>query len=268
MKLKTAILSAVVAGYGLAASAQFTYNPGDLFVAFRSAAGPTNMIVDIGSASIYQNATGSFTLSDVNSALLTSVFGNMDGIYWSVFGGLAAGQGGSLGADNTLWITSPRGDTFTQTTPWQSGTSSGQGTVISDLRGILNGTQTAYNADAISLSSTIVLVPSGLNNGGFAVSYTVGVGPNGDFNGTWRGDIENLTPTEFASSGTPSASDLYQQDPGRANQGDYLGNFVLGNDGSLTFNSVAPVPEPGSMAMLGAGIVCLFAVRRFRNKMI
>jgi hypothetical protein len=34
----------------------------------------------------------------------------------------------------------------------------------------------------------------------------------------------------------------------------------------LTFNSVTPVPEPGSLAMLGVGIACLFGVNRFRSE--
>jgi hypothetical protein len=262
MKLKPIILSAVVAGSlcGLSASAQFTYNAGDLFVAFQSSGGPTNVIVDIGSASIYQNAVGSFTLTDVNSALLISTFGSLDGIYWSVFGGL--NTAGSLGAADTLWVTSARPNPLTQTDPWQSRNVSGQGQVISPINGILNGTG-ASGANA--LSSTVVFVASSLNNGGAQISYTVGVGPGGDFNGAWRGDIENFTGTGFASSGTPSVSDLYQQNPGLANFGDYLGNFILGNDGSLTFDSVTPVPEPNTLAMFGAGIMSLFAFRRIRK---
>ncbi|HXE41974.1 MAG TPA: hypothetical protein VN516_03030, partial [Candidatus Baltobacteraceae bacterium] len=138
MKFKTTILSAIMAGCGLAASAQtFSYNPGDLLMAFRSASGPTNIIVDIGSASIYQNAVGSFTISDVNDALLTSVFGSTEGIYWSVFGGLSSTS--SLGADHTIWVTEPRSDALTPTDPRQSSTFNGQGGVVSPINAILGG---------------------------------------------------------------------------------------------------------------------------------
>jgi len=253
MKLnQTAILSAALAGslWNFTASAQFTYNPGDLFVAFRTAGGSTDLIVDIG-------APGSINTSAVNGTLLNSVFGGLDGIYWSVFG--------YQSSQNTLFTTSARGDITQQTDPTPSSGLSGQGIVISHMQGILNGA----TASGTPLSSSVVELDSGLNQSG-NISYSIGVatlqGANheGDFRGSWS-PVENFTGSGFASGGVPSVSDLYQNLPGNplTTTGTYEGDFTLGTDGSLSFS---PVPEPGTSMMFGAGMLALVVVRRFRNR--
>ncbi len=254
---------AAVALCEAAATAQtFNYNSGDLLAAFRTSGGSQNLIVDLGSASLYQNAAGSFNITGVNSTLLTSVFGTLDNVYWSVFGYVNT-AGSPLGPQNTIWVTTPRSDIFTQNDPNSSLTFSGQGQTISKMRAIADGATSAF---ATVQASQIVTVSSSLNVGGDPVSYTVGVGPLSDFNGTWTPAVENQTIAGFATSSTPSVSDLFQQNPGAANNGTYLGNFQLNNDGTLAFNSVNPVPEPSTWAMIGTGMMTLLAVRRFRNK--
>jgi len=251
MKLyKMAAVSAVVAGslWSLSASAQFTYSPGDLFVAFRTASGPTDLIVDLG-------GLGSINTSAVTGSLLTSVFGTTDGLYWSVFG--------YQSPQNNLFTTSARGNILQQTDPPSSSGLSGQGIVISYMQGILNGA----SANGTALSSSMVEVNSALNQSGH-ISYTVGVstlqGANhpGDFHGSWSA-VENFTGSGFAGSGIPSVSDLYLNTPGNplTTVGMYQGDFTLGTDGSLTFS---PVPEPGTWMMFGAGLVTLIAIRRMR----
>jgi hypothetical protein len=256
--IKTAI--AATAFLGAAASAQtFTYTPGDLFAAFRKAGSP-DLIVDLGQASLYQQyGAAPFSITGVNSTLLDSVFGNMDGISWSVFGYVNT-SGSSLGPQNTIWVTDPRSDITTPNDPNSSLTFSAQGQTISKMEAIVAGATSGY---ATVLANQIVQVANSLNVGGDPVSYTVGVGSLGDFRGTWRPNIENLTPTGFAASSTPEVSDLFQQNPGAANVGSYLGDFQLGNDGGLTFS---PVPEPSTLAMLGAGMMTLVAIRRFGRK--
>ena len=252
--IKTAVAAAVL--YQAAASADtFTYNTGDLLAAFRKPGSSHDLIVDLGSASVYQNATpgDSFNISGVNSALLTSVFGNMDGIYWSVFGYVNT-SGSPLGAQNTIWVTDPRWDITVQNDPNSSLTFNGQGTVISKMIAIADGA-----TSGTVLGDQIVEVSSSLNIGGNPVSYTIGVGSLGDFRGTWAPDIENLTPAGFASSSTPEVSDLFQQNPGANNVGGFLGNFQLNNNGTFGFN---PVPEPSTWAMLGAGMLMLVSILR------
>jgi hypothetical protein len=259
--IKTAVAAAVL--YQAAASADtFTYNTGDLLAAFRKPGSSYDLIVDVGSASVYQNAANgnSFNITGVDSTLLTSVFGNMDGIYWSVFGYMNT-NGSSLGARNTIWVTDPRWDAAVQNDPNSSLTVNGQGTVISKMIAIANG---AISGTVVS--DQIVDVSSSLNIGGNPVSYTIGVGSLGDFRGTWAPDIENLTPAGFASSSPlvphVEVSDLFQQDPGANNVGSYLGDFQLNNDGTLVFN---PVPEPSTSAMFGAGMLMLVSILRRRG---
>lgn len=255
--IKTAMAAALF--YGAAASAQtFTYTPGDLLAAFRKAGSP-DLIVDLGSASLYQSGAGPSSITGVNSTLLNSAFGNLDGINWAVFGYVNT-SGSPLGPQNTIWVTDPRSDITTPNDPNSSLTFSGQGQTISKMRAIVDG---ATSGSATVLANQIVEVASSLNVGGDPVSYTVGVGPLSDFRGTWAPGVENLTPTGFAASSTPEISDLFQQNPGAANVGSYLGDFQLGNDGTLTFS---PVPEPSALAMLGAGMMTLVAIRRFGRK--
>jgi len=260
MKLnKIVFMSAAMAGslWGLTASAQiFTYNPGDLFVAFRTTTGPNDLVVDIGSSSTYQGGGGPFTISGVNASTLTSTFGGLDGIYWSVFG---------YASDNALFTSSPRGDINTQTDPTPSAPVSGQEAVISKMGAILGA---AVN-NGTALSSSQVLINSSLNLGS-RLSYSIGVaslaGANqpGNFRNTWI-SVENFTGTGFAASGAPDVSDLYQNEPGNplTTSGTYLGNFSLGNDGSLTFN---PVPEPNTFALMGAGMFALTFMRRIGRR--
>ena len=256
--IKTAMAAALFCG--AAASAQtFTYTPGDLFAAFRKSGSP-DLIVDLGSASLYQqNGADPFSITGVNATLLNSVFGNLDGVYWSVFGYVNT-SGSPLGSQNTIWVSDPRSDITTPNDPNSSLTFSGQGQTISKMKAIVDG---ATSGSATVLANQIVEVASSLNVGGDPVSYTVGVGSLGDFRGTWAPSVENLTPTGFAASSTPEISDLFQQNPGAANVGGYLGDFQLGNDGTLTFT---PVPEPSALGMLGAGMMTLVAIRRFGRK--
>jgi hypothetical protein len=252
--IKTAVAAAMLCEAAASADT-FTYNPGDLLAAFRKAGSSYDLIVDLGSASTYQNAYGSasFNITGVNSTLLTSVFGGTDGIYWSVFGYVNT-SGSSLGAQNTIWVTDPRSDILAQNDPNRSRTFNSQNLVISKMGAIVDG--------AISgtvLSDQIVKVSSSLNIGGDPVSYTIGVGSLSDFRGTWAPGVENLTPTGFASSSTPEVSDLFQQTPGSGNIGYYMGDFQLSNDGTLSFNAV---PEPSTWAMFGAGMLLLVSILR------
>jgi PEP-CTERM motif len=261
MKSKMTVLTAVVAGslWSLAASAQtFSYNPGDLFAGFRNSSG-TDLIVDIGSASLYQTYQpgASFTVGGISaSALSTALGGNLNGLYWSVFGYQSVGP-------NTLFTTSARGDITQQTDPTPSAGSSSQGFVVANINGILAG---ATSSHATSLSSTAATTATSLNQGG-QISYTVGIqvpgstAEEGNFRNDWI-TVENYTGDTFTGT---SVSDLYQNAPGNplTTTGTYLGNFSLDSSGNFLFN---PVPEPSTYAVFGVGILALFALRKFGRK--
>ena len=256
MKHKMTVVSAVVAGslLGLVASsqAQFTYNAGDMFVGFREAGMP-DLVVNIGQTSMYQTLSGiSFTVPGGVTAALSATYGaNLNGLYWSVFSYQAS--------DNTLFTSSARSDVTIQTSAPSSLSSSGQGIVRAYMHSILNG---ATSPSATALTSSQAQIPNSLNQSG-ELSYTIGVQvpgsttQSGNFRNSWV-PVENYTGTSFTGT---SVSDLYQNAPGNplTTVGSYLGNFSLDSSGKFTFN---PVPEPGTWAMLGAGLVGLLAFRR------
>jgi hypothetical protein len=263
--IKTAVAVAVLCGTAASAQ-QFTYNNGDLLAAFGKTGSDNDLIVDLGSASTYQNAYGSssFNIAGIDSTRLTSVFGSMDGIYWTVFGYVGT-TGSPLGPRNTLFVADPRADVFTKNLVRHSLSSSAQGQVTSVMGAIVDGVTSTGWGETV-LADQVMELPNSLNVGGDPVSFTVGVndfsGNSGDFGGTWMWDVRNTTPSGFAAGSTPSVSDLFQQHPGTANTGDYLGDFELNNDGVFSFT---PAPEPSTWAMLGAGLLTLIAVRR-RNR--
>ena len=211
MKITSIIKAALVAAafYGAVASAQtYTYNPGDLLAAFRQTGSP-DLIVDLGSVSQFQqpNGTSPVNLTGVSSAL-ASTYGSLNGLYWSVF--TYVGTTSSLGSANTLWLSDPRSDVNIQTAAPRSASFNSQGYVIGEMSAIVDATKSGF---ATIIADQAVQLSSGLNEGGDPISYTVGVGTYGDFNGTLRGTVENYTGVSFVSGS--SVSDLYQQIPGR-----------------------------------------------------
>jgi len=110
-------------------------------------------------------------------------------------------------------------------------------------------------------TATAVTVTNNFNSPP-GVSYKLGIGPAGNFSGTFSGNAENTTPSGFASLGQPIRSDLYELQPG-SGQGNYLGYFQLNTDGSMFFSAV---PEPSSTALMAAGFGLLTWIQRQRRK--
>ena len=217
----------------------FNYHSGDLLAAFSSGNGATNMIVDLG----VMTGPGTNIVANVSTAL-TDVFGsNLNGVYWSLFS-----YSGS-----TLQLSDPRSpyNLANDPTSVNSLTASGQGQVTSKMGAIINGATSGY---ATVLFNQIITTSGGLNVGGNPVSYTVGVGTYGDFNGTWQWDTRNTM-----DGVNPSVSDVFQMNPGAANTAIYLGNVSIATDGVLT---ISAVPEPSTWAMLSGGFMSLLLFRR------
>lgn len=272
MKLKQyALAIAAVAGslLGLNASAQsFSYNNGDLLLGFRSTSSTSNLVVDLGSASalLYGHQAGdTVTITAFTASQLTSTFGSLNNLYFSVFGDI--NNNSSSLPLNTLWLSTPRSDVNTQTSPVNSLSSTGQGNIRSYLDAVAAGAS-ATTLGAIALSSTVVIEPGSMNTPG-TISYLKGIanqnntGISGNIHGTWNGfPVEGLTTATFGTDTTPLVLDLYQQNPGTANVGQFQGTFTLDNSGVLTFTAV---PEPSTFAMFGSGLLALAAIRRFKK---
>jgi hypothetical protein len=267
---KLAVLSAA-AGFlwSLNASAQtFNYNNGDLLLGLRTPGGTSDLIVDIGAASLYSGASGPITISGTyfNSQELTDAGLTLNNLYFSVFGDIAPGN--SSGTANTLWVTAPQSDNTIQAPAWGAQTSPNQGNTRSQIESIAFGATYTSFGEPASESNTVsaVVVPSGLNlSGEGALSYTTGIGPNGNFNGNFgsNNNIEQSTPGAFSSGTSPVRSDLFEMVPG--SNGSYLGFFELDPNGTLTFNP-EPVPEPTTWATFGLGMLGLIGWRRITRK--
>jgi hypothetical protein len=238
---------------GVDATAQINYQNGDLLAGFRNG-GSTEIIMDLGSISLFQQAGAApFSFNGVSSAL-TGQFGSLSSVTWSVFGVNDTSQSifnhSVTQTDaNTMWTTKARINPAIQTSaPFVGGNSSQQLLAVGDVQTIGGLTSTSTPGVA-QISLNIVSVATSL--GGY--SSLMGNPYNGNLQGDWGYNIENTGP---------GASDLYQSDPGNpfTQKGSYRGDFVLGPSGTLTFN---PVPEPSTWALLGTGLLTLLGARRF-----
>jgi hypothetical protein len=253
MKLKLHLMAVVLlslAGSGAlvqSVHAQgFTDKSRDLILTFRQAGGPIVLEVDIGQASLYYSAApGSSTPVTAYSASsqLMNWF-TVDGLSWSV-GGCVPNAGDSGDASKparTLWVTDPRINPNTQAAAWVRGSTYTQGGPDSHIVAILDNAQTWANsvaADSVTNTTTAVAIPSGDGD-----NADGSLGAIGNYLGTFQGDVENTTPSDFDSAGLPSRSDLYELQPG-SGAGAYLGYFELGTDGSMTFyGPVLTFPAP------------------------
>lgn len=234
---------------GVTAMGQINYQNGDMLAGFRDSTSPnTDVIVDLGSISLFQQTGAPAFSVNVNlvTALQNTFGGDLSGLSWSVFG---------YNGNNTIYNTLARSNPNLQTlVPQVGGTAGAQGLVANDIDTISGLTTPGAWPGIANLFANIVSVP--VSAGGYTALMAQGVS-NGDFSGDWTYNIENTGS---------SVSDLYQSDP-KANAFDskpasYLGYFSLDGSGNMTFN---PVPEPATLGMLGAGMMTLLAVRRFRR---
>ncbi len=264
MKLyQLAVLSAVAAGslWSMDASAQLSYNQGDLMLGMRNPGAGNDLLVDIGPASQYVNATGPITISGTyyTAAQFTASGLDFNNLYFSVFGDTSG---------NTLWATA--NSTLTRHTATSQSAAAGQ------FEAIAQGGEDAgswYAANGANSSSAVIMPNGFFTGGGTDLSYTKGVlDPNfGLANFGYFGAVnEANTIPGFNTSPYFVAINLYELDPYSNNTtqppGTQLGYFELDSNGTLTFNQgMAPVPEPGTWAMFGAGMLVLGAIRRFRR---
>jgi len=253
---KTMLASVLIAAAlgEVAAQAQtFTYNPGDVLAAFRNG-GANDLVVDLGSVANFQ--TPGYTTSLNLASDLTTAFGTLNGLYWSVF---TYDANGTYAPANTVFMSDPQATVGVPNAPLSI--SSSQVTVGNQIQSLVNALSPTYGT---VIDNQVIELPSSIGSttgGNPAASYTVAAGPNADFNGTYGHNFENVSSTSATT-----ASDLFQENPGERHSAvaaQNLGTITLDAAGNLSFQAT---PEPSTMAMVGTGLMSLIAFRRFAKK--
>lgn len=258
-----------------AATVTTVYTQGDLLLGFHQSGTTNDLVVDLGPASNYLNATGAFTISfgvipgtsttvtDL-SADLTAVFGSSwasnsqtNLVQWGIVGDTDHFANTTFGLPkNTLFLTEAETIPGQGSTPLQRFKATTSGTLDANINSFQFSGTPSYNNSSSTVNSTVATIqPTSQANSWD--SFT----PNLSAFGTGYNIEQPLTGT--FSGPTNSVLDLYELQPNTVNGGDGLlvGNFSLNSSGSLTFT---PTPEPSAFAMIGLGVLFL-GVRRPRR---
>ena len=265
MKLKKFATSALLALAGTALVAQsaqaqttLSHNPGDLFLGIRATGGvgaTKDLLIDIGSAASYRdgsmlsgNYVVALSLGNLNQDLVNTFgasWNTRTDVVWGIFGtpGASAVNGD---AAKTLYGSAPDLTAGIHATPWNAGSSSGQGTVVSRMTAV----EQAYDATAgtpnvSSTNGSVVLVQNTTDVNSYAFGAT---NPSAISFGFFNPSIEGAIGTQL---------DLFRMPVGFGTPGTYEGTFSLQSNGSVDF-----VPEPSSALLLGVGAMSLMARRR------
>ena len=241
-------LAAVVGGFalftGTLRAAPFLYSPGDLVLAVRQSGNAYDYVVNLGKATNYNNlpsdttiAVGNFSVAQLNAA-----FPGLNELKWSVAAANRPPQDSNYPIQ-TLWVTGPRLDASVQSPVWLRKGQFTQATAGAQIDAIGNNAASSSSSQAAGPTNTVtgVVIP-------VSTDYTLGpaVGDSGNYVGTFQGNVETLTPADFdGDPGNVSRADLYELQPATSTlglPGRYLGYFELKPDGSLTFNTSAPLP--------------------------
>lgn len=226
----------------IAARAQtFTFNNGDVLLVFTQPGRP-NLEVDVGPVSGFLNATPGtpIAINELNSTQLNTALTSLAGVNWTVISTVRGASVYGLPL-NTLFLTNPRLNVNSQTSPYTSQNSFKQaavGSIIDTVAGYGSSVGAVLWSEGTPLSpvtntTDVVIIPDGDES-----SYTSIAGTSGDLGGNFtQGDIENQTPSPFSSGVT--RSDFYELPPGGA-AGTYLGYFEFNSSGTLTFNAAIP----------------------------
>ena len=247
------------------ARAQFAYNNQDVMAVFRQNGSP-DLEVNLGQVSFYYNlastAPGStVSINNYSATQFTTAFSSAVGVNWAVMSAMPLGSGTVQHPSRTVWLTSPRLDLNTQTSPFQGDSGSTQGSWVSVIRGIAGAGGTAgavpWGAGTppspLTNSPSAAIIPSSDSS-----SYTQIGGIVGDLNATFgQGSIENISVSPF----TTQRSDFYEIHPS-GGDATYLGYFDFNSNGGLSFTAV---PEPSSLGLSAMGALLLVQAYR-RNR--
>ena len=257
MNTKNILGAALLAtGLAVAAHAQINVQTGDLVLGFRQAGNSQDLLVDLGQASVFENATSTINLSPLFAASdLTSTFGSSwatsNNVKWGVFGATYNGDSGSLSvASDTLWSTSANGSIARQVDVNQN----------LPAGGIFTMTYASlYGATPITSGGADVHTSSANGTFGYTDSITLGGTALSDWGYFNTNVVEGVGPGSLA---------LYEMQPTATGTapGTLLGTFTLGSNGAFSFSPFAAIPEPSTYAgILGVVTLGIVAIRRRRQ---
>jgi hypothetical protein len=281
MKTST-IRTAKVAALALAllstqqSKAALVYNDGDLILAFRATGGTggtTNVLLNIGNASVYRDATSQVTLSLGNlDGDLDSVFGatwntRID-LNWSISGTqFAAGNGFTtnrnlIASRAQAFPLAPLGSS--NSTAWAKATLSTQGSPALKMQSLggkfgTGTTGSVPGTDQIESTNTPgfgLIQPQAQANSFEEFMSGGSQSSSGSSYAYFSGGIEGT----FGNGASGAALDLYMMAPGTG-AGAYEGTFTITDNATITFTPTG-VPEPGSALMLALGCTALLTKRR------
>jgi hypothetical protein len=244
-----------------AAQAQqpFAFTNGNLMIGFRKLppfSETYELIVNAGPAGNYTGLAPntSVPIAQFTASQLATCFPEgLNDLNWSAFGAARVFDVTNAGIDYpapSVWVTKKRINAQTQSSPYVRISDGGLTGPVGRIASSGNNAHTESllsTANAANTTTTVLQAP------GDSYGFSVQMGPNGNLNGTFGTDIENVTPDSFT---TTSVSDLYlivptdYDDPvsgTTAGNADYLGYFTLDSSGSLTFTAAgasAPPPPP------------------------
>jgi hypothetical protein len=241
--------AALVSGFALFASAlsaaPFTFAPGDLVLTIRQSGAPGDLVVNIGKATNFSALPPgiSIPITNLTTSQLLGNFPSVNELQWSV----SAANRPPVQPNfplHTLWVAAPRLDPLLPASPWRRKGSSAQGNAGSQIEGVGVNAALTSNLLPAGTNNTVtgVLVPG---NAAFPIGPVIGV--DGNYQGTFQGKVENITPVDFDSdANNVSRSDLYELLPGTISGGTfdtpgrYIGYFELKPNGALTFTTASP----------------------------
>lgn len=230
----------------------FVYTPRDLLLGFRRGGNTSEMVVNLGQASAYANATpGSvIPITQFTAEQLTRAFTVFEGIQWSVAGTTRIGDEGDPSVpEGTLYVTRGRTSADIQTTAWTRRSETSQGLVanrIAEYGGNAQLFSSSIAPEPVSNTDKVVLIPLG-----HPQSYGIAIGSSANFRGSFQGNIEKNTSGSFTQ---PVRSDLYELTPSFEGPipARFLGFFELNPNGSMFFKAAGGVVPPGAPATLTA----------------
>ena len=268
-KLSLALLAAV--GLSVAASAgTVTTTYSDLILGFRDTTTTSvNLEVNLGNVSQFTDAAAgsTFTVSNLNAADLTTVFGsgwNSSTLQFGIAGSTGKIGNGAVGPNgqalSTLWVSYD-----TNLSAPTRKIASQQNIAVTQYLNLLTSANQGLNSSNVTVLSNAFSAQTDATTTG---SWTQSLGTNGSAFGYFN-PIGNIESTGgFTGSVT---MDLYELTPGSGNGG-LVGTFSLTDTGVLSFTSsglyASAIPEPSTYGILAGSMMLGFVVlrRRLRNK--